>query len=447
MTATRDSATDQYLSRFKAFEQGLNGQASTPLHRLRRQAIEQFAAQGFPTSRDEEWRYTSLAPLLQFAFAPAPRGASLAPPDLEPWLFAGPESSRLVFVDGHYAPALSVPGRLPQGVKLLNLESALRQAPDLVLSYLNHQLGGEHQALAALNTAFLQDGAFLHLPAGAEVEHPLHLLFLSTAPAAPAFSSPRLLVVAEARSRATLVETCAGPDGRAYLSNHVAEAVVGEGAHFEYCKLQQEGDAAFHLDHTRVHESCRSRFTAHTISLGSRLSRNQLDTLLDGEGIESTLNGLYLAGGEQHLDHHTLVEHAQPHCASHELYKGILGGRATGVFRGRIHVRPRAQKTDAYQANRNLLLSPEAEVDAKPQLEIYADDVKCSHGATVGQLDEEALFYLRSRGLDRAQARGLLTRAFAGQLLDRLASAPLREHLERQVDLRLAELHREGDAP
>jgi Fe-S cluster assembly protein SufD len=441
MAPTRDNPREQYLSCFKAFEQSLNGQAATPLHQLRRQAIEQFAAQGFPTSRDEEWRYTSLAPLLQHPFQPAPRGASLAQADLAPWLFAGPESPRLVFVDGHYAPALSVPGRLPQGATLLNLETALQEHAELVLSYLNHQLDGERQALAALNTAFLQDGAFLHLSAGAEVEHPIHLLFLSTAPAAPAFSSPRLLVVAEARSRATLVETCAGPDGRAYLNNHAAELVLGEEVRFEYCKLQQEGNAAFHLDHTRVHESCQSRFTAHTISLGSRLSRNQLDTLLDGEGIESTLNGLYLAGEEQHLDHHTLVEHATPHCASHELYKGILGGRSTGVFRGRIHVRPQAQKTDAYQANRNLLLSPEAEIDTKPQLEIYADDVKCSHGATVGQLDEEALFYLRARGLDLGQARGLLTRAFAGQLLDRLPEAALREHLERRVAAKLAALN------
>jgi Fe-S cluster assembly protein SufD len=344
-------------------------------------------------------------------------------------------------VDGYYAPGLSAPGTLPQGVKLLNLENALQDHADLVLSCLNHQIDGERQALAALNTAFLQDGAFLHLPEGAEVEHPIHLLFLSTAPATLAFTSPRLLVLAEARSKAALVQTCAGPKGQVYLTNALAEVVVGEDAHFEYCKIQQEGDAAFHLDHTRVHESCRSRFTAHSLSLGARLSRNQLDTLLDGEGIESTLNGLYLGGGAQHLDHHTLVEHAQPHGASHELYKGILGGRSTGVFRGRIHVWPQAQKTDAYQANRNLLLSPEAEIDTKPQLEIYADDVKCSHGATVGQLDEEALFYLRARGLDAAQARALLTQAFAGQFLECLGDLALRQYLEAQVADKLAALN------
>ena len=436
---SKNSAREQYLSSFKTFEQSLNGKADTPLHQLRRQAIDQFAAQGFPTAQDEEWRYTSLAPLLQHAFQPAPKGTSPTQADLTPWLFAGPQSPRLVLVDGRYAPELSTPGSLPQGAKLLNLENALQQMSDLVLSCLNHQVDGEHHALAALNTAFLQDGAFLYLPAGVEVEHPIHLLFLSTAPT-PVFSSPRLLVIAEARSRATLVETCAGPQGRVYLTNALAEVVVGEDAHFEYCKIQQEGDAAFHLDHTRIHESCHSRFTAHSISLGARLSRNQMDTLLDGEGIESTLNGLYLAGGEQHLDHHTLIDHAQPHCSSHELYKGILGGRSTGVFRGRILVRPQAQKTDAYQANRNLLLSSEAEIDTRPQLEIYADDVKCSHGATVGQLDEEALFYLRARGLDTTQARGLLTRAFAGELLDRLPSQALREHLERLVADKLATL-------
>ena len=446
MAQTKDQqARGQYLASFKVFEQGLNGQADTPLHQLRRQAIEQFAAQGFPTAQDEEWRYTSLAPLLQHTFQPAPKGTSLTQTDLQPWLFARPQSPRLVFVDGYYAPALSVAGSLPQGVKLLNLETALQQSPDLVLSTLNHQVDGERCALAALNTAFLQDGVFLHLPEGIHVEHPIHLLFLSTAPAAPAFTTPRILVVAEARSRATLVETCAGPQGGVYLTNALAEVVVGEDAHFEYCKIQQEGDQAFHLDHTRVHESCRSRFTGHSISLGARLSRNQLETLLDGEGIESTLNGLYLAGGAQHLDHHTLIDHAQPLCSSHELYKGVLGGRSTGVFRGRILVRPQAQKTDAYQANRNLLLSSEAEIDTKPQLEIYADDVKCSHGATVGQLDEEALFYLQTRGLDTAQARGLLTQAFAGQLLERLGDAALREHLERVVAGKLASL--EGGRP
>lgn len=435
------TATDQYLSRFKAFEQGLNGQAQTPLHQLRRQAIDHFAAQGFPTAQDEEWRYTSLAPLLRHPFQPAPRGSALTPAALQPWLFAGPESPRLVFVDGYYAHALSAPGNLPQGVRLLNLETALQQCPDLVLAGLNRQVDGEHQALAALNTAFLQDGVFLHLSAGAELAHPVHVLFLSTSPATPAFTAPRVLVLAEARSRATLVETCAGPDGRPYLTNTLAEVVVGEEAHIDYCKIQQEGDAAFHVDHTLVREGRGSRFTAHSLSLGARLSRNQLDTLLDGEGIESTLNGLYLAGGEQHLDHHTLVEHAKAHCASHELYKGILGGRSTGVFRGRIHVWPQAQKTDAYQANRNLLLSPEAEIDTKPQLEIYADDVKCSHGATVGRLDEEALYYLRARGLDLGQARGVLTRAFADQLLDRLGDDALRAHLEGRVAAKLTALN------
>lgn len=435
------TATEQYLSSFKAFEQGLNGQASTPLHQLRRQAIDQFAAQGFPTAQDEEWRYTSLAPLLQHPFQLAPRGATLTQAELNPWLFAGPASPRLVFIDGYYAPALSAAGSLPPGVKLLNLEAALQQCPDLVLASLNHQVEGERSALAALNTAFLQDGLFLHLPEGAQIEHPIHVLFLSTGPAAPAFSAPRVLVVAGARSRASLVETCAGPPGRVYLTNTLAEIAVGADAHFEYCKIQQEGDAAFHLDHTLVRESRNSRFTSHSLSLGARLSRNQLDTLLDGEGIESTLNGLYLAGGEQHLDHHTQVEHARPHCSSHELYKGILGGRSTGVFRGRIHVWPQAQKTDAYQANRNLLLSAEAEIDTKPQLEIYADDVKCSHGATVGQLDENALFYLRARGLDLAQARGLLTQAFAGQLLERLGDEALRAHLEGMVAGKLAALH------
>jgi Fe-S cluster assembly protein SufD len=273
----------------------------------------------------------------------------------------------------------------------------------------------------------------VYLPANAVLEHPVHLLFLSTAGPEPSFSAPRVLIVAEPGSHASLIESYAGLGQLPYLTNAVTEVILGEGAGLDHYRIQREGPSGFHVSTHRVHEAAGCAYTAGTVTLGGHLVRNHLTTVLDGEGVQSTLDGLYLVDGQDHVDSHTLVEHAQPGCSSHELYKGILSGQGTGVFRGRILVRPNAQKTDAYQSNRNLLLSPRAQVDTQPQLEIYADDVKCSHGGTVGQLDPEAIFYLRARGLGEDSAFRLLTHAFAGQVLERIRLAPVRERLDQLV--------------
>jgi Fe-S cluster assembly protein SufD len=423
---------DWYLSLHEEFERGLDG-PSADLRPLRRQALERFAQLGFPTTRDEQWRYTSVAPLARTEFRPA-AAATAAQVDLaalEPFSFPGLECSRLVFVDGHWSPELSAVRALPRGARVTDLATGLREFPELVRGHLEH--GATEGTFASLNGAFLQDGAFVYLPANAVLEHPVHLLFLSTAGEQPAFSSPRTLVVAEPNTRASLIESYAGLGPHPYLTNAVTEVILGEGAGLDHYRIQREGPAGFHVSTHRAHEAAGCAYTAHTITLGGHLVRNHLTTVLDGEGVQSTLDGLYLVDGQEHVDNHTLVEHAQPHGSSHELYKGILSGQGTGVFRGRILVRPGAQKTDAYQSNRNLLLSTQAQVDTQPQLEIYADDVKCSHGGTVGQLDPDAIFYLRTRGLGEDSAFRLLTHAFAGQVLERIPLAPVRNQLDRLV--------------
>jgi Fe-S cluster assembly protein SufD len=428
------SSENWYRSRFEDFAQNLNGESKAPVHKLRQQAIERFAAAGFPTTRDEEWGFTSVAELTKIDFQLAE--AKDAPPieAIDPLRF-GLEG--LVFVDGHYAPELSQLSGLPEGVLVKSLHNALSEDGDLVSAHLGTQAATEGEAFTALNTAFIRDGAFVYIAKGTIVEKPLHLLFVSTAPETPTVSHPRVLIIVEDNAQATLVESYAGLGAATYLTNGVSEISVGENAVLDHYRIQRETHAAFHISATYVREERAANFRSTSITLGGRLTRNHVHTVLMGEGVDSTLNGLYIEDGEQHVDNHTLIEHAQPHCQSHEFYKGILGGKATGVFRGKIYVHRAAQKTDAYQTNQNLLLSQTAQIDTKPQLEIYADDVKCSHGATIGQLDADAIFYLRSRGIGHREAIQVLTRAFAGEVLDRVRVDKVRQELEALVTLRL----------
>jgi len=295
----------------------------------------------------------------------------------------------------------------------------------------------QHDALTALNTAFVEDGAFIYLPAGAELQGPIHLLFLSTAPAKPTLSQPRNLILLGEGSRATIVETYAGIPGDVYCTNAVTEVVLGENAHLHHYKLQEESARAFHIALTQVRHGRHSRFTSHSLAIGAALARNEVRTLLASEGSECTLNGLYMATGKQHLDNRTLIDHQGPRCTSRELYKGVLDGQSRGVFSGRVLVRHDAQKTDASQTNKNLLLSKDARVHSTPALEILADDVKCRHGSTIGQLDAAALFYLRSRGIGEEDARALLTWAFASDVAARLTVPEVRAEVERALGLRL----------
>ena len=408
---------------------------------LRQAAFARFAELGLPTTQDEDWKYTSLAPLTQIQFAPP---AEAKPPTLEQLDRLAGGSPRdggihLVFVDGRYRPELSSRGTSTGGAFIGGLGTAHAERAELVEHELARHADYQRDALTALNTAFIEDGAFIHLPAGTVLQAPIHLLFVSSAPGNPTLSQPRNLIVLGAGSQATVIETWAGVSDEVYFTNAVTEVVLGDNAQLDHYKLQDESARAFHIALTQVQHGRDSRFNSHSVALGAALARNDVRALFAREGSECTLNGLYMATGKQHLDNRTLIDHQSPRCTSRELYKGVLDGHSRGVFSGRVLVRHDAQKTDASQTNKNLLLSDEALVDTKPQLEIFADDVKCAHGAAVGQLDEDALFYLRSRGIGQDAAKSLLTYAFASEMVNLIPLAPLRARVRELVTSRLPE--------
>ena len=407
---------------------------------LRQAAFARFAELELPTTQDEDWKYTSLAPLAQIRFEPAGKEKLLPTIEQLDRLAGGPAGDgvvRLVFVDGRHRPELSSRVAGAGGAFIGSLRAALAGQPELVERELARHADYQRDALTALNTAFIEDGAFIQVPSGAVLPAPIHLLFVSTAQGKPTLSQPRNLIVLGAGSEATVIETWAGLSDEVYLTNAVTEVVLGDNARLDHYKLQEEGARAFHIALTQVQHGRDSRFNSHSVALGAALARNDLRALFAREGSECTLNGLYLATGKQHLDNRTLIDHQSPRCTSRELYKGVLDGQSRGVFSGRVLVRHGAQKTDASQTNKNLLLSDEALVDTKPQLEIFADDVKCAHGAAVGQLDENALFYLRSRGIGQEAAKGLLTYAFASEMVNLIPLLPLRAQVRDLVTSRL----------
>jgi Fe-S cluster assembly protein SufD len=334
-----------------------------------------------------------------------------------------------VFVNGRFEARLSVAGRLPQGVRFENLLNACQTSPDLVRQHLGRHARFEDNGFTALSTAFVHEGAFVHIPRGVELNDTLEVLFLSTHGDNAWVSHPRTLVIADEGARGIIVERYAGSETGTYFTNAVTELVVGQGARLDHCRVQQEAPRGFHVAATQSHQARDSRLESCSVALGSALARHDIGAVMGGTGGNLILNGLTLAGGRQHVDHHTTIDHAQPHCESHELFNGIFDDQARGVFNGRIIVRPGAQRTDSKQTNNNLLLSPEARADSQPQLEIYADDVKCTHGATLGPVDDAAMFYLRSRGLNAQEARNLLTYGFAADVISRVASESVRSHL------------------
>jgi len=410
------------------------------LQELRDRGAARFTALGFPTVRDEDWRFTSVAPIAGGTFQIG-RATALDAAELGGIPY-GDASHRIVVVNGQFSAALSRQTSLPSGVRAGSLADAIRGRIDgdgMAERYVGQLADIDARAFAALNTAYLHDGAYVFIPEGVVMEEPLQLLFVS-APAGASgatVSHARCLVVAGARSQARIVETYAGVDG-AYLTNAVTEVFAGEGAVVDHYKVQQESLSAFHVASMHIHAARSATVSSHSFSLGGRLVRNDAIALLDGEGAEVTLNGLYLADGDRLVDNHTTIDHAKPHCPSHEIYKGILGGKARAGFNGKIIVRPDAQKTDAKQTNRALLLSDDALINTKPQLEIFADDVKCTHGAAIGQLDDDALFYLRARGLTYFEARDMLIHAFAGEILERVRVEPLKAALESELYAQLA---------
>jgi Fe-S cluster assembly protein SufD len=437
MATTSLKEIEPHLEKFERFE--IQAKQPAWVFPLRKSGIARFAELGFPTTHDEDWRFTNVAPIARLPFKPVFQAAQngLNREAIARFTFGCLPARRLVFVNGHYLADLSAPGPQEPGVVVRSLAEALTAEPALMEKHLARYAPGEDNPFAALNTAFFQDGAFVHVSAGQVVEMPIHLLFISTAKEAGATASPRNLILADKSSQVTVFETYVSTADAPYFTNAVTELVVGEGAVVEHVKVQDESPEAYHLAAIHAHLGRGCNLVAHSVATGARLSRNNIRTTLAGEGVECVLNGLYLTHGEQLADHHMVVDHAQPHCNSHEYYNGILDGRSKGVFHGRILVRQPAQKTDAKQTNKNLLLSEAATVDTKPQLEIYADDVKCTHGATVGQLNEESVFYLRTRGIGADTARRMLIHAFAGEIVERIRYAPAREELDRVIWERL----------
>ncbi len=438
-----DKKTKWYLSNFEQFEKSMNGEASTNLHALRKAAMAKFAEVGFPTTRDEEWKYTDISPISKEEFRPVlqPAKRRLTENDLQRFSFGHPEWNRVVCIDGHFEKELSNLSGLPAGVRIGSLALALKENATQVEPHLARYARVEDNAFVALSTAFLEDGVFIAVPDGVVLQNPIHLMMISTAPEKNTISHPRNLVVVGQSSQITLLETYTTVADRSYFTNSVMEIVLAKNATVEHNRLQLEGDQAFHVATVQLYQERDSNYTSNAMNFGGRLVRNNINVKLDGEGAEATLNGLYLGTGEQMIDNHTAIEHAKPNCPSHELYKGILAGKSKGVFNGKIFVRKDAQKTDAKQTNKNLILSDGASIDTKPQLEIFANDVKCTHGATIGQLDDEALFYLRSRGISMNKARDLLIYAFASDVIERVKLEPLREELHRILHKRLEDAH------
>jgi Fe-S cluster assembly protein SufD len=394
-----------------------------------------FAKLGLPTLHDEDWRFTNVAPIAKMVFKPRlePGRHGVTEKILSRFPFTALGGGQLVFVNGQFAPELSSLAPLPAGVKVMSLAAVLATEPALVEPHLCRHACTDTHAFTALNTAFFQDGAFIHVPAGQAVAEPIHLLFVSTAKDHGTTAHPRNLIVAGRDSRVTVIESYVSLSDAAYFTNSVTELVAGDNAVVEHLKFQDENQQAFHIATVAAHFGRASNVVTHSIALGAKLSRTNIYATLAGEGLECILNGLYLTRDEQLADHYMIVDHARAHGASHEYFNGILAGKSKGVFHGRILVRPGAQKTDAKQTNKNLLLSDDATADTKPQLEIYADDVKCTHGATIGQLNDESIFYLRARGIPREKARRMLIHAFAGEIIDRVRCAALREELDRLV--------------
>jgi len=418
------------------------------LQDLRDRAAVRFAALGFPTVRDEDWRFTNVAPIAAAEFKPTGGDAAHATEaELAGYLYSD-AAHRIVIVNGRFVAELSRTINLPAGVRVGSLAAAVTEQADVVQRYLGQLAEFGTRAFTALNTALSSDGAYVYIPDGVILEQPLHLLFVTTASesSGPIMTNPRALVVAGERSQSRIVETYVGPRGTTYFTNAVTEVFAGEDSVVDHYKVQQESVDAFHIASMHLHAARSSNVSSHSFSLGGRLVRNDVFALLDGEGAECTLNGLYLADGDRLVDNHTSIDHAKAHCPSHEIYKGIIGGRARAVFNGKIIVRQDAQKTDAKQTNRALLLSDDASINTKPQLEIFADDVKCTHGAAIGQLDEDAIFYLRARGLTYFEARDMLIHAFAGDILNRVKVDPLRMALEGELYAQLAKDLAEIDA-
>ena len=434
--------TEAFVQEFEARAGTATAEGPEWLEPVRRAAMERFARTGFPGARDEEWRFTPIGPIAQGTWRPATGGAGeLTREQLAPFVFGHADWTTLVFVNGVFSEALSAVGELPAGVRVASLAEALRSDGALLHAHLTRHAPVEGSPFTALNTAFLAEGGVVHVGAGVDLAAPVHLLFVTTAEAAGTVAHPRNVIVVERGARASIIESYVTlAPGQGYWTNPVTEVAVGAGAWLEHTRIQRESESAQHVGLTHVDQQRDSHYRSFSLMMGAALARHNLHVRLNDENVETLMYGLYVTRGEQVVDNHTAIYHDQPNCRSWEVYKGILDGRSRGVFNGKVFVKPEAQKTDAKQTNRNLLLSDGARVNTKPQLEIFADDVKCTHGATVGRLDEVARFYARSRGIPADAADRLLTYAFAAEVVEEVTLAPVREELDRLVRARLGGL-------
>lgn len=421
---------DTYSAVFARMETQALDNGPEALLSLRKDAMQHFVELGFPTTKDEQWLYTNVSAIAKTTFCPATRPDEAVDAEtLERESFAGCGFHRLVFVNGYFASELSDTKELDDKVTAISLADALKQEPDTVTAHLARYADYKAHAFAALNTAFMEDGAFIHVPKGVKVDKPIQLLFITMPSDEPIVVHPRVLIITGESSQVTVLESYVGLAEQVYFTNAVTEIYLGENAVIDHYKVQRESTKAFHIATMQLNQQRASNGASHVTSLGGDIVRNNINVVLDGEGCNCNLSGLYIPRGKQHIDNHLLVDHAKAHCDSREFFKGILDDDAHAVFTGKIIVRKDAQKTDGKQTNRNLLLSDSAKVDTNPQLEIFANDVKCTHGATIGQLDDEALFYLKTRGIPTEVARSLLIYAFAAEILDEIKIEAVREQV------------------
>jgi len=419
-----------YLDNFEIFQNSLNGESLKPINQLRKDAMAKFSELSFPTIKDEEWKYTNITPLFKHSFKPAASISEIENAQVDQFTFDDLKGYLAVFVNGIYSKDLSRLENLPKEVVISSLEDAINSYHLAVQKYFSKYADYKQHIFTSLNTAFTKDGAFIHIPDGKILEDPVHILFITNSNGEKILSQPRNLFSVGKNSQVKILEHFVSIDHGIYFTNSVSEISAGENAVVDHVKLQEESKNAFHIHRIEVEQERNSNFTSHSISLGGIISRNDCNIRFNGEGGEGTLNGLYLTDGEQLYDTHTMIDHAKPHCTSHEHYKGILDDKSRGVFNGKVMVRKDAQKTNAFQENNNIILSAEALVNTKPQLEIFADDVKCTHGATIGQLDMDSMFYLKSRGIGKVTARAILIHAFASDIIKSIPLKSIKSYIE-----------------
>lgn len=400
---------------------------------MRSDNARRFQELGLPTLRDEDWKYTSIKPITKRPFTAATGSDELPAADLRAFDIPELDAHRIVLVDGRHAPGLSRTDGLDDGVRLCGLAEAMNEDPSQVQPWLGRLTGDPEHGFRALNSAFLQDGVFIRVPDGCRIDKPIELCCVQRSESEEIVSQPRHLIVAGEGSRFTLIERYLSVHDSRYLTNAITEVFAAANAQVEHYKLQQESPRGYHVGSWLIEQQAGSRVTTHNVALGGAIARTDIRVRLEGAHAYCGLNGVYVLNGRQHVDNHTRVDHSVADTTSNEFYKGVLDDRSRAVFHGRVVVHPDAQRSDAHQQNKNLLLSGDAEVDTKPQLEIYADDVACSHGATVGQFSEDALFYLRTRGVDEQTARSLLTFAFADDIIEKFDLPPLRAYIEHEL--------------